>query len=178
MRDALVLVDKDLAELFGVETKDINKAVKNNPHKFPDGYVIELTKEEFEILRRKFSTAKYAKTRVLPKAFTEKGLYMIATILKSEIATSATLQIIETFASIKALSRNINGIMKTTDETVQKELAQRSNKILEEIIDIEEDILVDDEDGEIIETQTKFEFNLGFAKVSRSVKKIKKGKES
>ena len=112
-----------------------------------------------------------------PKAFTEKGLYMIATILKSEIATNATLQIIETFAKIKELSRNINDIMKTTDEDVQKELAQRSNKILEEVIDIEDDVLVDDEDGEIIETQTKFEFNLGFAKVSRSIKKIKKGKE-
>jgi len=61
--------------------------------------------------------------------------------------------------------------MKTTDETVQKELAQKSNKILEDVIDIEADIL---EDGEIIETHTKFEFNLGFAKVSRSIKKIKK----
>ncbi len=102
---------------------------------------------------------------------------MIATILKSEVATSATLQIIETFSKIKELSRNINAIMKTTDETVQKELVQRSNKILEEVIDIEDDVLVNDEDGEIIETQTKFEFNLGFAKVSRSIKKINKGKE-
>ena len=177
VRDILVLVDKDLAELFGVETKDINKAVKNNPHKFPDGYMIELTKEEFEVLRRNFSTAKYAKTRVLPKAFTEKGLYMIATILKSEVATNATIQIIETFSNIKELSRNINEIMKRTDETVQKELAQRSNEILEEVIDIEDEVLVDDEDGEVIETQTKFEFNLGFAKVSRSVKKIKKSKD-
>ena len=63
--------------------------------------------------------------------------------------------------------------MKTTDESVQKELAQSSNKILEEIIDIEPDILEDSEDGEVIETTTKFEFNLGFAKVSRSIKKVK-----
>ncbi len=174
LRNTLVLVDKDLAELFGVETRDINKAVKNNPNKFPQGYIFELDKEEFEIMRGKFSTAKFAKTRTLPKAFTEKGLYMIATILKSEAATSATLQIIETFAKIKELSRNINAIMKTTDEIVQKELAQKSNKILEDVIDIEDDILEDDEDGEIIETHTKFEFNLGFAKVSRSIKKVKK----
>ena len=175
LRDTLVLVDKDVAELFGVETRDINKAVKNNPLKFPEGYLFKVTKDEFEVLRRKFSTAKFAKTRVLPKAFTEKGLYMIATILKSEVATSATLQIIETFAKIKELSRNINDIMKTTDETIQKELAQKSNKILEEVIDIDTEIL-DDEDGEIVETTTKFEFNLGFAKVSRSVKKIKNDK--
>ena len=63
--------------------------------------------------------------------------------------------------------------MKTNDETIQKELAEKSNKILEDVIDIEADTLEDDEDGEIIETHTRFEFNLGFAKVSRSVKKIK-----
>ena len=98
---------------------------------------------------------------------------MLATIVKSDVATEATFQIIETFAKIKELSRNINAIMNTTDELVQKELAQKSNRILEEVIDIDDDILEDDEDGEIIETQTKFEFNLGFAKVSRSIKKIK-----
>lgn len=174
LRDTLVLVDKDVAELFGVETRDINKAVKNNPAKFPQGYVFEVTKDEFEIFRGKFSTTKFAKTRTLPKVFTEKGLYMIATILKSRVATQATLQIIETFAKVKELSRNINGIMKTTDENIQKELAQKSNKLLEEIIEIEPDVLEDEEDGEVIETTTKFEFNLDFAKVSRSVKKIKK----
>jgi len=63
--------------------------------------------------------------------------------------------------------------MKTTDENTQRQLAQSSNKILEDIIDIEPDLL-SDEDGELIETTTKFEFNLGFAKVSRSIKKIKK----
>jgi hypothetical protein len=99
---------------------------------------------------------------------------MVATILKSKNALQATFSIIETFAKIKELSRNINDIMKTNDETIQQELAHKSNKILEEIIEIEPDILEDDADGEVIETTTKFEFNLGFAKVSRSVKKVKK----
>jgi len=174
LRGTLVLIDRDVAELFGVETKDVNKAVKNNPSKFPEGYVFEVTKDEFEVLRRKFSTTNFSKTRVMPKAFTEKGLYMLATILKSNVATEATLQIIETFAKIKELSRNINAIMKTSDEETQKELAQRSNRILEEIIDIDDDVLENDEEGEVIEITTKFEFNLGFAKVSRSVKKLKK----
>jgi len=98
---------------------------------------------------------------------------MVATILKSQNALNATFTIIETFAKVKELSRNINGIVKTTDEQVQKDLAQQSNKILEEIIDIEPDILEDSEDGEVVETATKFEFNLGFAKVSRSIKKIR-----
>ena len=174
LRDDLVLIDQDVAKLFGVETRDINKAVKNNPRKFLDGYVFEVTDEEFEILRGKFSTTKFAKRRSVPKVFTEKGLYMLATILKGDTATQATFQIIETFAKVKELSRNINAIMKTTDEQAQKELAEKSNKILEEVIDIEEEVLIDDDDGEIIETTTKFEFNLGFAKVSRSIKKVKK----
>ena len=82
---------------------------------------------------------------------------MLATILKSAVATEATIQIIETFAKIKQLSRNINSIMNTTDGNIQEELAQKSNKILEEIIEIEPDILENEEDGELIETTTKFE---------------------
>jgi phage regulator Rha-like protein len=174
LKNTLVLIDRDVAELFGVETKEVNKAVKNNPDKFPDGYAFELTKEEKNELVKNFHRFNSLKhSTVPPKAFTEKGLYMLATILKSKVATQATIQIIETFAKVKELSRNINDIMKTTDETVQKELAQKSNIILEEIIDIDEEVLENDEDGEVIETTTKFEFNLGFAKVSRSIKKIK-----
>jgi len=74
IRNIQVIVDRDVAILYGVETRDINKAVKNNPEKFPDGYIFELTQDEFEDLRRKFSTAKFSKTRVLPKVLSEKGL--------------------------------------------------------------------------------------------------------
>jgi len=178
LRETLVLLDRDVADLYGVETKRVNEAVKNNLDKFPDeSYIIELQEDEKAYVVENFdhlSKLKYSPHT--PKAFTEKGLYMLATILKSEVATQATLQIIETFAKVKELSRNINAIMKTRDEEVQKELAQKSNHILEEIIDIDDDVLEDDEDGEVIETTTKFEFNLGFAKVSRSVKKVKKEK--
>ncbi|MDQ1244797.1 MAG: hypothetical protein QG565_1137 [Campylobacterota bacterium] len=174
-KDEYVLVDSDIAQLYGAETRDINKAVKNNPDKFPDGYIIELTKEEKSELVEKFHRFDRLKhSTVSPKVFTEKGLYMLATIIKSKAATQTTLKIIETFAKVKELSRNINSIMKTDNKEIQKELAIKSNKILEDIIEIEPDILADDEDGEIVETTTKFEFNLGFAKVSRSVKKIKK----
>ena len=83
-----------------------------------------------------------------------------------------TISIIETFSKIKELSRNINSIVKTNYDAVQKELAKKSNILLEDIIEVESDVL-DDKDGEIIETTTKFEFNLGFAKVSRSIKKLK-----
>ncbi len=83
IRDEKVIIDSDVARLYGVETRDINKAVKNNHAKFPNGYIIRITKEELEGLRWKFSTTKLSKTRVLPKAFTEKGLYMF--VERSEI---------------------------------------------------------------------------------------------
>ena len=76
------MLDSDVAELYGVETRDINKAVKNNLDKFPGGYTFVLNKSEFEDLRWKFSTTKFSKTRVLPKAFTEKGLYSIKKVGK------------------------------------------------------------------------------------------------
>lgn len=173
--DQYVLVDRDVAQLYGVETRDINKAVANNPDKFPQGYIIELSKEEKKQLVENFHRFNPLKhSTVNPKVFTEKGLYMLATIIKSKVATETTIKIIETFAKIKELSRNINAIMKTEDVQTQKELASRSNKILEDIIEIEDEILASSEDGEVVETTTKFEFNLGFAKVSRSIKKIKK----
>ena len=94
IRNQQVIIDRDIAELYGVETRDINKAVTNNREKFPDGYVFEVSNEELEDLRCKFSTANISpKSRVLPKAFTERGLYMLATILKSPIATQTTIAI-------------------------------------------------------------------------------------
>ena len=175
LRDTKVLIDSDVAKLYGVETRDINKAVKNNPDKFPEGYIIELNKiEKKEVVENFHHLERLKFSPHLPKAFTEKGLYMLATILKSPKATEATISIIETFAKIKKLSRNINEIMNTEDKNKQKKLAEQSNQILEDIIEIEPEIIEDDKDSEIIETTTKFEFNLGFAKVSKSIKKIKK----
>ena len=96
-----VILDRDVAELYGVETKDVNRAVKNNPDKFPEGYIIPLDSAEWEILRLKFLTLRSSgwgqHTKYLPQAFTEKGLYMLATILKSPRATHTTIAIVETF---------------------------------------------------------------------------------
>ncbi len=77
LRGQSVLLDSDVANIYGVETKRVNEA-------FPDHYLFEISEKEFLDLRSKFSTTKFAKTRALPKAFTEKGLYMIATILKKQ----------------------------------------------------------------------------------------------
>lgn len=103
-----VMLDRDLAELYGVETKRINEAVRNNQDKFMDDFYFELTNDEFEDLRSKFSTANFSKTRANPKVFTEQGIYMLATILKSKVASQVTVYIIKTFADMrKLISQNI-----------------------------------------------------------------------
>ena len=78
----------DIAEIYGVETKHINQAVKNNPDKFPAGYVIELDKTEWDRLKSKILTSIKGGKVKRPCAFPEKGLYMMATILKSKQATA------------------------------------------------------------------------------------------
>lgn len=104
IRKQKVLLDSDVAELYGVETRDINKAAKNNPDKFPEGYIFELTKaEKTNVVENFHHLEKLKFSPQLPKAFTERGLYMLATILKSSKATQTTLTIIETFARIKHL---------------------------------------------------------------------------
>jgi hypothetical protein len=74
IRGKKVILDSHVATLYGLETKRINEAVKNNPDKFPDGYIIELTKGEWEALKSKFSTSIRGGKVKLPSAFTEKGL--------------------------------------------------------------------------------------------------------
>ncbi len=77
-KNEAVLIDSDVAQLYGIETKDVNRAVKNNLDKFPDGYIVELTKEEKNELVKKFHRLEKLKhSTVNPKVFTEKGLYLI-----------------------------------------------------------------------------------------------------
>jgi len=164
IRDQKVLLDADIAELYGVATRDINKAAKNNPDKFPGDYIFELNRIEFENLRWKFSTAKFSKTRVLPKAFTEKGLYMLATILKSPQAVQATLAIIETFSKIRELSRNIKTLSNIENKAEQKSLMQKSGEIIAELLD---------DDLKITDSETSVELNFAVLKFKHIVKKKK-----
>lgn len=164
LRGQQVLIDADVAKLYGVETRDVNKAVANNPDKFPDGYVLKTTDNEFDDLRGKFSTAKFAKTRVPPKAFTEKGLYMLATILKSKQATMTTLMIIETFAKIRELSRTVKALSLVKDDTEQKGLMQRSGELIAQVLD---------DELETNGTETTIELNFAVLKFKHTVKKGK-----
>ena len=97
-----VMLDSDLANLYQVETKRINEAVKNNPDKFPRRFSFVLTDTEKENLWSKFSTANISnKSRVNPRVFTEQGIYMLATILKSKVATEVSIRIMDTFVKMR-----------------------------------------------------------------------------
>ena len=165
IRDEKVLLDADVAIIYGVETKRINEAVKNNPDKFPQGYMLELSGAEFADLRSKFSTAKFAKTRVAPKAFTEKGLYMMATILRSKQAIEATFAIIEAFSKIRELSRSVKELSVVQDKAEQKSLMQKSGELIAEIFD---------DDLQTSDTETSIELNFAVLKFKHTIKKKNK----
>ena len=168
LRGQKVLLDVDVAELYGVETKRVNEAVKNNPEKFPEGYIIELNSREIQTLRSNLSTTNISsKTRVAPKAFSEKALYMIATILKSPRATQTSIAIIDAFAKLRELVRNIDAIHNEPDNAKQKNLIQRTGELLS-------DLLVDDK--ETTETESTIELNLMAVKFKHTVKRTRKNK--
>ena len=163
LRGQQVILDSDVADLYGVETKRINEAVGNNPEKFPEGYVFKLDNQEFNELRSKISTTKFQMTRQAPKAFTEKGLYMLATILKSPKAVETTIAIVEAYAKLKELSRVIVEIPQWEDDkTLQQTLLRRGGQLVEDIM------------GDILPKQsseTSFELNLAMFKLKHSVRR-------
>jgi hypothetical protein len=166
LRDQQVILDADVAELYGVETKRVNEAVSNNPEKFPEGYVWTIDNQEFAFLRSKFSTAKFQMTRQLPKAFTEKGLYMLATILKSPKAVETTIAIVEAYAKLKELSRVMVAIPRAEESEAGK---QEQNRLLHRGGQLIDDLLTDLLPGQ--SRETSFELNLAMFKFRHSVKR-------
>jgi hypothetical protein len=178
IRNKKVLLDRDVAHLYGIETKRVNEAVKNNPEKFPEGYVIYLDEEETDFLRSKNSSLetgnepvenfdrfqKLKHSTVRPKAFTDKGLYMLATILKSPKATETTIAIIETYSKLKQFSKAIQSISVDQNENSKQNLMKKGNELLAEIL--EEEMPID-------ETETSIEFNFALLKLKHTVKRKK-----
>jgi pantoate kinase len=156
-------VDSDVASLYGVETKRVNEAVKNNPEKFPDGYIIVITEDEKNEVVEIFDhlhLLKFSHAEV--KAFTEKGLYMLATILKSPQATQTTLAIIETFAKIKELTRTVGELAEKTTKKEKEPLMQKSGEIISDILG---------DSLSVSESETTFEINLAVMSLKHRVKR-------
>ena len=107
----LVLLDKDVAVLYDIEPKKLRQQLKRNIEKFPKDYAYQLTEDDINMMvSQNVTPSKQVFGGSLPYVFTEKGLYMVAAILKSNQATKATFTSIETFSKIKKLSRNLNTI--------------------------------------------------------------------
>ena len=164
IRNQKVILDSDVAELYDVQTKEINQGVRNNPRKFPEGYVFELTdNEKTEVVKNFDHLQKLKFSPQLPKAFTEKGLYMLATILKSDQAVDTTIAIVEAYAKLKELSRIIVEVpQQKNNSTTQQFLLQRGGQLVEEIMS---DVLPKQS------SETSFELNLAMFKFKHSVKR-------
>ena len=160
-----VLLDSDVAALYGVETKEVNQAVKNNPAKFPEDYIFTVQKSEKQELVKKFDRFNKLKhSTVAPNAFTKKGCYMLATILKGERATATTIAIIEAFDQIRELSNEVAQLVKSPDDTQkQAEVMQKSSEIISDMVTKE---------LRTTGTETSFEINLLSAvKIKHTIKK-------
>lgn len=174
LRNKPVLIDADVAELYGVETKRVNEAVRNNPRKFPYGYIFELDKyEKTEVVENFGHLKKLKYSKVQPTAFTERGLYMLATILKSERAIDTTLAIVDTFVQIRELARTMEALQTVEDGgSQQRSLLQRTGDLLAEVIG-----------NNLSTTTTETEIELNFAvvkikhKIIRKEEKEEKGKK-
>ena len=168
VRNQQVIMDADVAKLYGVETKRINEAVRNNPDKFPADYMFELTTDESIVLRSKISSleqggkGRYSKYNY--KAFTEKGLYMLATILKSRRATEATFAIIETFAKVRCLKRELVELHTEADKQKRAEKMRHFGETLTDVVM---------PDLDTVETESSLELNFFIGKLKHSVKRVR-----
>ena len=166
IRDVEVIADADVAALYGVETKHVNQAVRNNPDKFPLSYMFELNDNELRDLRSKILTTNVSvKNRTSTKVFTERGLYMLATILSGDRARNVTFAIIETFYKVRRLKRELMELHNETDKEVQAKKMHHFGEVLTDIVM---------PDFETAETESSLEINFIIGKLKHSVKRVRK----
>ena len=128
VRGRKVMLDYDLARIYGYETKRFNEQVNNNIERFVDDFMFKLTREELNNLRSKFSTSSWGGSRYLPRAFTEEGIYMLMTVLKGELAVKQSIDLVKTFKKMKDYildNRNLIG----QREMLQLSMENANNKI-------------------------------------------------
>ncbi|MDD4729772.1 MAG: ORF6N domain-containing protein [Dysgonamonadaceae bacterium] len=126
IRHQKVMIDRDLAELYGVETKRLKEAVKRNYKRFPEDFMFEMTKEEFEIWRSQFATSKSDTIglRYAPFCFTEQGVTMLSCILKSDRAITVNIQIIRVFTRMREILQSHKEILRKLEEIQVKDIEQ------------------------------------------------------
>ena len=128
IRNQKVILDSDLSELYQVETKQLKRQVKRNIERFPEDFMFELTKEEFENLRSQFGTSSWGGTRYMPLAFTEQGIAMLSSVLNSPTAIKVNIQIIRVFTKIRQMLTD-NLSVKLEIEGIKNKLTNHSKNI-------------------------------------------------
>lgn len=128
LRKQRVMLDFDLADIFGVETRALNQAVKRNIARFPDDFMFQLTKDEFENLKSQIVTSSWGGTRKLPYAFTEHGVLMLANVLSSETAVNASIQIVRVFVKMREIFSQQDQMAKRLD-AIEKRLTGHDKDI-------------------------------------------------
>jgi ORF6N domain len=120
IRNQRVMMDFDLAEIYGVETKALKRAVKRNLLRFPDDFMFELSEKEFENLRCQIGTSSWGGSRYLPFAFTEHGTVMLASVLNSETAIKASIFVVRAFIKLKQILNTYQLLSDRIDELEDK----------------------------------------------------------
>jgi hypothetical protein len=143
IRKQKVMLDKDLAELYGIDTKVLKQQVKRNIERFPDDFMFELTKEEFDNLRSQFVTSSWGGVRYMPMVFTEQGVAMLSSVLRSPQAIKVNIQIMRIFTKVREmLSDTLT--LKLDIEEIKKKLNNQDKNIelvfnyLDELIEKQE----------------------------------------
>lgn len=151
------MLDKHLAEMYGVPTKSINLAVKRNIKRFPSDFMFQLSKEELQDLRLQIETSSWGGSRYIPNAFTEHGITMLSSILKSETAINVNIAVVRAFIFLKQYNSDI----KTLQHRIQ-ELESKFNKKIDNINEVIEFLLTDppEKQKEKKETRTKIGYKL------------------
>lgn len=124
VRGHKVILDKDLSVLYGVTTGNLNKAVNRNIDRFPDDFVIQLTEEEFKNLKFHFGTSSWGGTRKLSRAFTEQGVAMLSSVLRSERAVHVNIEIMRAFVKLRRMLASNAELSRKLDALENKYDAQ------------------------------------------------------
>ncbi|AKF25656.1 DNA-binding protein [Sulfurovum lithotrophicum] len=154
LRGKQIMLDEDLAELYQIETRILNQAVKRNIERFPEDFMFQLTEEEYGNLKSQFvisSLEKHGGRRKLPFVFTENGVYMLSAVLKSQVAIDVSIEIMRTFTKLREFTLHYNALGKKIIE-----LERKNDKQFKKVFDILDTLMND--------TQRTDEKVMGFIK--------------
>jgi hypothetical protein len=129
IRNEKVMLDSNLAQLYGVETKRLNEQVKRNMERFPEDFMFQLTETEFENLKSQFATSSWGGRRKLPYAFTEHGVLMLSSVLSSDLAIKVNIQIMRVYIKIRSMLATHKDLLNKFEQFETK-LADHDHKIM------------------------------------------------